>query len=424
MMKNLIFLTLFSINVIYPSYAYNKDPFQRWNRLENLIVQETQLLKKMIPLTFKEEYRLLELLSERLKIIKKKEHYKMITEKMGRERLNQKNGKKLYREIFARGKKLLKRKISKVLKARILYTLALNSRDYKLGKRMISLLTKALILIKPKTPLALTIHVQMAEFYYNKKQFKKAQKHYHHILKGKENKWYLKHLLNSAWCDFKLKKIKIALRKTKKTLLLNLTGRYRDNKFSAFEGFIVFSTYGHEIKKALRFFKKNKTYYKFDNTLKFAQFVSNQGLYNESLKILKFMDKENEDLIKNSEEAASLSFFKLILFDKFSKEQKFYLHLSSLKIGWEKELPEIKKRSLVKKLREKSLILQKEIYQKKKKRTVFLKRFEKAIKALIYLEPKEKGEFFYYLGEMFLFFLEKMIWRLKIIKCRPRHLFD
>ena len=192
-MLRLIFLFII---IFSPLYANELSPLKKWNRLENLIVEEVQILKKMGGLSFLEEYRMLELLSERLKILKKKENFILLKKGTFDNEIIIKKQLDIYKSINFFAKNIFKKNPPKQIKARVYYVLALNSRDFRKGKLLIPYLKRSLGLVKKDTNLYNNIHVQLAEYYYNQKKYRKARNHYKVIISSKKDSWFTKHLLN------------------------------------------------------------------------------------------------------------------------------------------------------------------------------------------------------------------------------------
>ena len=67
----IVFFKVLSLLLVYSVYAEGGTNLKKWNRVENLIVEEINILKKMGDLSYRDDYRIIELLSERLKVIKK-----------------------------------------------------------------------------------------------------------------------------------------------------------------------------------------------------------------------------------------------------------------------------------------------------------------------------------------------------------------
>ena len=115
----LIFSILMSI-YIYPNEAFLKEGqiLKKWGRIESLISEEIDSIQKNRPITEEKYYRILELLTEKLSILKKKENFLLIKKGQKKNKLvkgsdlyrilNKK--KKLYLKVYHMGKIFLKGK--------------------------------------------------------------------------------------------------------------------------------------------------------------------------------------------------------------------------------------------------------------------------------------------------------------------------
>ena len=200
----LALLFLFSFNVMaQKEKVMTKEEFekQRWNRIHKLIQDEINTIKKARSKSVKLQYRLFELMSEKVKLYKEKENKEFMAKKMkyGKKIKRQDIFKKtvsLYKEANAYGLGLLRKYPKTSYKAAIYYTLALNSRDFAYDNKELSYLRNAIKYSKGQRNVNYLARTSLAEYYYNKKNWKAAIYQYEIVLNNKDDEWYTKNLLN------------------------------------------------------------------------------------------------------------------------------------------------------------------------------------------------------------------------------------
>ena len=406
-----IFILLFMISIFIFTPVLNAEDLReikKWDRIENLIFEEIQSIKKNKPMTEEKYYRVLELLSERLSIIKKRENYLLI--KLG-DQLNPLIKKKrisklktLRKRNYLRVKKLgegaLRKKISKKVKGKISFLLGLNSRDFSDGSELVKYLKMALR-FKASKKLNYKINVQLAEHYYNEKEFSNALYHYNIVLKHSKSDWYYKHFFNASWCLFRLKKKKIALKNLEKIFMEEKKWNYFQNKKTVMESYFIFSSFYKDIKKPLAFLQKlGGESDSVSNYLDFARMTSKQGLYKKTKTILEFIkSKKNKDLKSNKYLKAEYLYFKVKFFDEFKKEKEYFSILKKIKGNLTNYLKSEQKNSLIVGLEKKIIFFQQCIFKNNKKtrqKLLCFKKFKIAKKTYLVLKRDDfvKMEYF------------------------------
>jgi len=227
MIKSIVFLTII---FCMPICAQNKksqkkliSEKEKSTRLLKLITKEEKLIKSMRTLGPKLRWRLVEINSEKLKIIKKKENAQFLAGSIK----NPKRKKRSYfkesialeKLIYSDGLKIISQWNRFLHVGDIYYTLALNNRDYGDKKKIENMLLMAL---KTSASLELTYlsKVALAEYYYNNKKYLKAIKLYKAVVKRASSPWISKHLYNYSWCLTKVKKFNSAIAHAKLALSL------------------------------------------------------------------------------------------------------------------------------------------------------------------------------------------------------------
>lgn len=240
--------------ILMTSLSFSMD--EKNKRIWNLLLKEEKTIKSLGRLDTGLRYRLLEIESEKLRIIRDRENERVL--KTG------KRTKGYYKETRARAvriQKMAKAIISKnpyfVHIPDIYYTLGMNSRDLGKHKQSAFYLNKALKLSKGKGALLYKIHVALGEYYYNNKKFKRAIWHYKYVINNMADEWTTKNYYNYAWCLLLNKNIHEGIDALMKTYELSVDRRYIDVSSQVLDSAASFFVKGHRIEEALNFYKKN-----------------------------------------------------------------------------------------------------------------------------------------------------------------------
>jgi hypothetical protein len=236
----------------------------RWTQLMALINQEMRILENAKRKGPELEYRLLELHSEKLKLIHEKNNNEFLTKSL---KSNIAQKKESYftetRSYYAQTKKfglaILSRYPGNRRQAEIFFALALNSRDY--GKDLIteSYLLKTISLVKdPHHSLRHHAETALADFYYNEKRYMEAISYYQRAIQKTEDEWLTKHLFNLSWCYLKVREfdkaidtIRESYGKSKNPAYINIKDQVLDNVGS-------FYVYAGRPIEGLEFYLKNE----------------------------------------------------------------------------------------------------------------------------------------------------------------------
>ena len=212
-----ILLLLFIPSLIQ---AEDKNMSKKWNRLSHLINEEIKTIKTITKMGPRLRWRLIELNTERIKLIREKENKTFLSAKSSFRKSKGKKwffkgSKALYYQVRKDGLKIIKKWPRFKYASEIYYTLALNARDYGGDKETEKYLLKSLKNAIPRSPIIHAAKTSLAEYYYNGKKYKKAIRYYTDVLKNKDDEWYTKHLYNVGWCYIKTKDYNKAIESAK-----------------------------------------------------------------------------------------------------------------------------------------------------------------------------------------------------------------
>lgn len=328
-MKALVLLIFFS-SFAFNSFAKEKGKTlsqeeKRWNKINRLIEEEITTIHRAKKMSDKIMYRLFELKSEKLKLIKEKENKSFMADKMkhGSKVKRQDSFRKtlsLYKMTNDYGQSILKKYPNTKFKAAIFYTLALNSRDFSYDNKELGFLRKAIEHSGGQEQVNYLARTSLAEYYYNNKNWKSAIAQYNTVIKNKDDEWYTKNLLNYGWCLLKDHHFDQAINSLEKSYKLSSDEFYVDVRDQAMTGLISFYVLGKQITRGIQFidkFSNNKN----ESHLKLAQKAAGKGYYEESQKIIDLLENRI-DSQKETELYADFRLFQFDFYKQFHKSEK------------------------------------------------------------------------------------------------------
>ena len=234
----------------------------RWHELMKLVKTETEMLERANKKGDEVHYRLLELYSEKIKLVLEKENKAFLDSKDGSKH-NRKDSFfsesiRLYAEAKKFGESLLAKYPESNRRGAIYYTLALNSRDYGRDKKTEKYLLEALKLIKNGTPLRHHAETSLADFYYNEKKYQESIRYYEKVVLDESDDWKPKHHLNLGWCYLKTNRFNDAIEQLQTAYKLSKDNRYVDIREQSLQNLAPFFVFGNRIDDGREFYVKNE----------------------------------------------------------------------------------------------------------------------------------------------------------------------
>lgn len=232
----------------------------RWNQLMGLIHQEMKILETAKKKGADLKYRLLELHSEKLKLIHEKNNAEFM--KNGGPKTKESfftETRAYYNKTRDMGFKLMKEHPTAQVRAQVLFALALNSRDYGRDNITEKYLLETISLVKdPNHSLRHHAETALADFYYNEKRFPEAITYYKRAIQKDQDEWLPKHLLNLAWCYLKSREFDNAINTMKEAYFRTKDGRYVDIKDQVLTHIGSFYVYAGRPLDGLDFYLENE----------------------------------------------------------------------------------------------------------------------------------------------------------------------
>lgn len=240
-MNKLMSVALFTV-FSFGAMANAPKKINRWQELMNLVSQEMKILENAKRKGPELYYRMLELHSEKLKLLHEKNN-KEFLEKSKVANVNKKK-ESFFQETRAYyqftknfGFKLIKDYPGTQRRAEVLYALGLNSRDYGRDNIAEKYLLETISLVKdPHHSLRHHAETALADFYYNEKRFAEAIHYYERVIKKTEDEWLTKHYFNLSWCYLKnrefdkaIKAITHSYKLSKDRVYVNIRDQVLDN---------------------------------------------------------------------------------------------------------------------------------------------------------------------------------------------------
>ena len=306
-MKNLLF-AIFLISSAHATAPDAKKP-DRWHKLMDLVGQEMKILESAKRKGVEIKYRMLELHSERLKLIHEKNNREFMVAsrkiKSGRDKEKYFTETRSYYNLTKEfGLKILREEARNSRKAEVMYALALNSRDYGKDNITEKYLLDVIKMVKdPKNSLRHHAETALADYYYNEKKFPEAITYYERVIKKTEDDWMTKHLFNLSWCYLKNREFDQAITTIKKSYFESKNPVYVNIKDQVLENIGSFYVYAGRPLDGLEFYlenEKNPLPYLMPMALK----ASDKGHEKETKQILDAAQKvvDKNELYEHQEE--------------------------------------------------------------------------------------------------------------------------
>jgi len=320
-MKYFLLLTL-----IFSTVSAKPKEASKWQTLMKLIDQEISTINRARKKTSSLKYRLLELQSEKIKLWKQKENENFVKMGLAGKKISRKRAFKktleLYEQARRQGLDILKRHPRSPYKPAIYYTLALNSRDYSYDEKEFTYLRSALALSPKGSEIRYLTRTSLAEYYYNKKKYKKAVELYDIVTKNLDDEWHTKNLYNYGWCLLKTHKFEKAITTLEHAYDLSSKDFYIDFRGQIMSGLVNFYVLGKQIERGKKFIL-SKVDDKYDALFSYLKKVSNKGYKEESIELIalteKFIDPKQRDV-----QLADLRLFQFDFHKQFN--EKFKMH--------------------------------------------------------------------------------------------------
>lgn len=420
-MKTLLFAILFSTSALAAPKAAPITKAQRWNQLMHLVGQEMKLLESARKKGVEIKYRMLELHSERLKLIHEKNNREFMeaSKKIQSGRDKEKyfaETRAYYNSTKEFGTKILKEEQKNTRKAEIMFAMALNSRDY--GKDNITepyLLEVINLVQDPRNSLKHHAETALADFYYNEKRFPEAIKYYQIVIKNTDDDWMTKHLFNLSWCYLKNREFDRAIDTIRKSYFESKNPAYVNIKDQVLENIGSFYVYAGRPLDGLEFYLENEKD-PVPYLLPMAVKASEKGHEKETKEILDAAQRvvDKNKFYQHQEEIlhAYLDYYRH--YSKFAEHEKMSRNLVAYYKKAEQEREKDKKTKFqvamkedaIEKMRSLAGYLQVKLSKDTKKDESNFSKEELAIvlnffNHLIVLDPNRKAEYLYFRAETY-----------------------
>jgi len=236
----------------------------RWSELMTLVNQEMKILENARRKGPELYYRMLELHSEKLKLIHQKNNKDFLEKSKVTNVSSQKESffsesREYYAKTRDFGLKILKDYPTTNRRAEVKFAMAINSRDFARDNITERYLLETISLINdPAHPLRHHAETALADFYYNEKKFHDAIKYYERVIKKTQDEWLTKHLFNISWCYLKVREFSKAISSIKEAYFLSKKGTYVNIKDQTLENVGSFYVYAGIPLEGLDFYLKNE----------------------------------------------------------------------------------------------------------------------------------------------------------------------
>ncbi len=236
----------------------------RSQELMKLITQEMKLLEKTVNKGPELQYRMLELQSEKLKLIHEKDNQNFLQKSKTTSVNHSKESffrptRSYYELTKGYGQKILKSFPDTRRRPEILFALALNSRDYGKDNLTEKYLLETISLVKdPAHSLRHHAETALADFYYNEKSYPEAVHYYERVIQKTQDDWLTKHYFNLSWCYLKSKDFNRAISAIKEAYTLSKNKNYVSVRDQVLDNIGSFYVYAGRPLEGLEFYLKNE----------------------------------------------------------------------------------------------------------------------------------------------------------------------
>ena len=415
-MRKLVLTFILALNSL-SSFGAPKGQISRWQELMNLVTQEMKILESARNKGSDLNYRMLELQSEKLKLIHEKnnrdflEKSKVSNVTKDKESFFQ-DTRSYYNETKSFGLKLLKASPHSNRRAEFLFAMALNSRDY--GKDSITegYLLETISLVKdPHHSLRHHAETALADFYYNEKKYQDAVHYYERVIKKTEDEWLTKHYFNLSWCYLKVREFDKAIMAIRESYSLSKDRVYVSVREQVLDNIGSFYVYAGRPMEGLDFYLKNEKD-PIPYLLPLAKKTSEKGHQSETASILeasqKIVNKNEWSQYQEELFHSYLDFYRhYSRFENFEETSRllvaYYLKAEAQK---ELKLKVSLKEEAIEKIRSLSGFLQVKLAKNMKENGGTYKEEElklvlSFLTHLIKIDSQKTAEYYYFRGETF-----------------------
>lgn len=402
-MKKLLYSLVFCLSLTAQAYDEKKNL-----EVARLIEQEMKVLNSATQKGPDLLYRMLELRSEKLKLIHQKNNHEFLTNKNPALKKDHflRETKSYYNDTKEFAVTILKMFPHTNLKPHIHFAMAINSRDYGHDKLTEGYLKSVISHKLSDGTLKHHARTALADFYYNEKKYPASIALYEEVIKNDKDTWLTKHLYNLSWCYLKNRNFPKAMEKIKYSYELTKDPKYVNIKDQLLESIGSFYVYADKTMEGLEFYLSSEV----DNVvylLSMARKSSDKGSRSDSIKIL--------NATQNQVKTFSLHKHQEALYHAYLDHFKHYNDLHSHQV-YSKKLVEFYssnpkattdlKEDAIEKLRGVAGILQVKLGRDVKKTKVDYDQKELDLLLayfddLIKINPEKKAEYLYFRGESF-----------------------
>lgn len=402
-MKKLIYALFICSSLSVAAYDEKKSL-----EVARLIEQEMKVLNSATNKGPDLLYRMLELRSEKLKLIHQKNNHEFLNNK--NPALKKHHFFSETNNYYADTKKfadtILKLFPNTNLKPHIYFAMAINSRDY--GQDKLTEKYLKYVISHKLSDKNLKHHAQtaLADHYYNEKKYPASIALYEQVIKNDKDTWLTKHLYNLSWCYLKNRNFPKAIEKIKYSYELTKDPRYVNIKEQLLESIGSFYVYADKTMEGLEFYLSSEV----DNVtylISMAKKASSKGSRSDSLKVLNAAQKQVNTFALHKHQES--------LYHAFLDHFKHYNDLDSHKVYARKIVEYYTKNpkattelkdDAVEKLRGIAGILQIKLARDVKKTKVDYNKKELDLLLayfddLIQIDPNKEAEYLYFQGESF-----------------------
>jgi hypothetical protein len=404
------FLILIQVSVVQAEL----DP--RWKDLVQVVNKEIVLLEKS-PMNARMELRLLELYTEKLKLVHEWNNHKFLEhvknpkgENKPKEDFFQET-QKHYQITKIYGFNILKKNPQHPYRHQFYMVMGLNSRDYGNDGLSEKLISNAVSLMQGlKGTKKHQAEAALAELHFNAKKFAESKYYYERVVKNTKDPWLTKHLINLAWCHIQLKNFDYAISLMKKAHALSSSSHYVKVADQVNETMITLLVLSGKPLDAMSFILNEEKKDPVPYLLTLARNSLDKGYIKETETIL----AKVENLVESSQWKKYKEDYLHASLDFYRSNNHFHNHLIAshkiasyyLEVESKPELKQDRKSEAIEKIRSAAGFLQVKVARDmKENESIYEPQEMKLVQGhfdqLVRLDIKNKSEYYYFKGESY-----------------------
>lgn len=217
------------------------------------------------------------------------------------------------------GLRVLKRTKNKEMISEVYLILAFNAKEFQNLDQSRRFFELAIKFSKKGSKVNHQAKVELGNYYYNERNFKKALTFYSDALRFKDYKWWTKDSTNMAWCYYQLNNYDMAIKVMDEVYFKSLKPNWLDVSEQAIKHITNFYASAKKVEESIQFFKKAKKDIS-ESMINMARVL----MIKEMLPTAETSLNLGEKYSKNIDQKKNIHLMRLKVFEKFGQVGKHF----------------------------------------------------------------------------------------------------